>query len=431
MHLQGLTFFNRIVAVRLCGSFKRFWTYEVPRAAHHEPAVRHAALAIGALYRNFDIQGLRRTKPPQSIEAINHYNSAIVHITKSATVSLDTVLLVCVLFVCTEFLRGDAQAAITHVAHGLCLADPSRTNSDVLSILRHLAIFPHFFQHGVPDMPAPDYTGWLIANGAFTTLHHVQECLDILACRTVRLMRMVEHHRFGLGPEFQSIESATSQQKLLEHDLETWQAAFCELRRNLKSRANHEPCLLLLEMRWLVARIWTSTCLSTDERIYDEYLASFTRIIELASQAKVQTNLSDTIQGTFSFGMGFSPLLHFVVLKCRFLELRLAAQSLMMDLASSRESLWDCATMYAIGTRIIEREHGIVLSTETSKPHIHQADLQDFPNDEQRIRDNALEADSKRFTDNHGAEIWKRKIRFLVKPGTGPVQSVYDWVRII
>jgi hypothetical protein len=270
-----------------------------------------------------------------------------------------------------------------------------------------------------------------MVNGVFTTLRHAQECLDTLACQTVRLMRMVEHHRLGIGPELQPLESATSQQKVLEQDLEAWQAAFCGLRRNLKSRTKQEFRLLLLEMRWLVARIWTSTCLSKDERIYDQYLASFIRIIELASQVKVQTALSGTVRGAFSFGMGFSPLLHFVVLKCRFLEIRLAAQSLMMALSCSRESLWDSATMHAIGTKVIEIEHGITLSMDPSTPQIPQGDGHVFPGDEKRIRDNALEPDIECCTDNHGTEFWRRKIRLLIKPGIGPIESVYDWVTIV
>lgn len=430
VHLHGLMFFNRIVAPELNGPLKSsFWTHQVPQAAHNELAVRHAALAIGSLYQNFGNKQPLWPKPSRNIRAINHYNLAIKYLTKPGT-SLDTVLIVCILFVCTEFLCGDAQAAITHVFHGLSLVDPSQSSSDTVSILRHLAIFPHFFSQGVPNMPIPDYPGWLIVDGAFKTLYHAEECLDSLACHTVRLMRMVEYHRLGIGPRLQSLESATLEQRRLEDDLEAWQAAFSELRRNLKTRAQHELCLLLLEMRWFVARIWASTCLSSDELIYDEFLASFVRIVELASQAKVQTSISGTVRGTFSFGMGFSPLLHFVVLKCRDLELRLTARSLMMTLSWSRESLWNCAEMYAIGTRIIEREHGVILSGDLSESEILQHDQRILPNVSQRILDSTLEAETQLCTDDHGAEICRRKIRFLVKSEVGLVQPVYDWVTI-
>lgn len=431
--LRGLTFFNRVIASELSGPLKSsFWTHEVPQAASSEPAVRHAVLAISSLYQNFDDQRqLRMAKPSASDDAIRHYNSAIKHLTAPNVVSLDIVLLVCILFVCTEFLSGNAQAAITHVSHGLSLVDFSKSSSVIVSVLRHLAIFPHFFSHGVPNVPLPDYPYWLAFDGTFQTLSHAQECLDSLSCHTVRLVRMVEHHRLGIGPELQSLESSILKQKQLEEDLETWRAAFYKLRRNLRSRTEHELCLLLLEMRWLVASIWASTCLSSDEVMYDAYHASFNRIVELAFQAKVQMTSSGTTRGTFSFAMGFSPLLHFVVLKCRYLALRITAQTLMKALSRSRESLWDCATMSAIGTRIIEKEQGIpVLSEEIEELQSSQDDQHALPEDGQRVRDSSLEADTEVWIDDQGTERWRRKIRFLVKPGSGPVQAVYDWVTI-
>lgn len=433
-NLRGLTFFNRIVASELNGPLSSsLWTHGVPQAAHSEPAVRHAVLAISSLYEHFGVQKSScMTEPTLSNYAIRHYNLAIKYLTTPDFVSMDTVLLVCILFVCTEFLCGNAQAAITHVTHGLSLVDSSQADSDILSVLRHLAIFPHFFSHDIPKILLPDYPGWLIVDGTFKTLSHAQECLDSLACHVVRLVRMVDHHRLGIGPELQPFECAMIKQRKLEQDLEIWRAAFYNLRRNLRSRSKHEPCLLLLEMRWLVARIWASTCLSPDEMIYDDYVESFHRIVELAIQAKTQGNLPGSTRGKFSFTMGFSPLLHFVVLKCRYLKLRLTAQTLMWDLSCSRESLWDYATMYAIGARIIEREHRIpVLSPEKiAELQRSQGDQQTLPEDWQRVRDSALEADTELYIDDDDAEIRRTKIRFLVKPESGPVQVVYDWVSI-
>ncbi|KEF53083.1 uncharacterized protein A1O9_10991 [Exophiala aquamarina CBS 119918] len=431
-NLRGLTFFSRIVAPELNGPLNSsFWTQDVPQAAYSEPAVGHAVLAISSLYESFVVQRSSCTiESTLSNDAIRHYNSAIKCLTTPGPVSIDTVLLTCILFVCAEFLCGNAQAAITHVTHGFSLIDTSVTDSDVLSMLRHLAIFPHFFSHDIPNIPLPYYGDWPKIDGALKSLSYAQESLDSLSCHIVRLVRMADRHRLGMGPELQSFECAMLKQKALEQDLENWRSAFNTLRRNLRPRSKHELCLLLLEMRWLVARIWTSTCISPDEMIFDDHRESFYRIVELASQAKTQRNLAGSARGKFSFTMGFSPLLHFVVLKCRYLKLRLTALTLMWDLSCSRESLWDYATMYAIGTRIIEKEHGIpVLSPEKiTEVRGCLSDQQALPRDWQRVRDSALEPDTKLFTDDHGTKIWRTKIRFLVKPGSGPVQAIYDWV---
>lgn len=212
-------------------------------------------------------------------------------------------------------------------------------------------------------------------------------------------------------------------------DLEKWWSAFFSFRDGFRAGTKHEVTLLLLEMRWLVAKVWTSTCLNPDETIYDWHVDTFNRVIELAKQAQAIGNVHATKSTKFSFVMGFSPLLHFVVLKCRYLKLRLAALALMTTLSCLRETLWDSDTMYAIGTRVIEIEHCIEVTPHeiTRIQGIEESELA-LPADRQLIIDSSLEVVTEISTRSDGRKIVRRKICILVQSCSGGIETMHDWI---
>lgn len=431
--LRSLVFFHQVVAPALSGPLdSSFWTNKVVRVVYSEPAVKHAVLSISSLYEKFSVQQMELESEPVhdgNDFAIQHYNKAIKHIILPREASLDTVLLVCILFVCIESLRGNTQTAITHVSHGISLLNSSQAKSELVSVFCHLGVFPHFFGGGdVSTIPVID-TKYLAYEGYFTDLSQAQEPLDSLLLRSVRLVRMTDHHRFGIGPELQPLASAILDQRLLDVDLEKWWSAFSGFRDGFQTGTKHEVTLLLLEMRWLVAKVWTNTCLNSDETVYDSHLDKFNRIIELAKHAQVIGNFDTAKSTKFSFVMGFSPLLHFVVLKCRYLKLRLDALTLMTTLSCPRETLWDSDTMQAIGTRITEIKHGIeVTPHETTRLQGTEESELALPADRQRIIDSALEAAIEVSTHTDGRKIMRRRIRILVQGCSGGIETLRDWV---
>lgn len=185
----------------------------------------------------------------------------------------------------------------------------------------------------------------------------------------------------------------------------------------------------LLEIRWLVVRIWISTCLEASEGVYDQHNPDFERIMALATLTQLRQSPPNLDARKFSFAMGFCPLLHFVMLKCRFLELRLKALALLKSLSFVRESLWDSRTLYATGKRVIEIEHHIVLPSETHAwPRC--AYISELPKDEQRIRDNMARGEIQAFTKEDGTRALRQKICFLMLDNSGALESVIDWVTI-
>ncbi|KAL7785464.1 hypothetical protein V8C43DRAFT_317746 [Trichoderma afarasin] len=498
--LRGFYFFVEVVAPALDGPLRgSFWTHTVPRVYIQELAVREATLAVSLLYEYHRIGWQQLWKngsyaaaqSPRSVSmstshhlygaAIRRYNSAIKHLVASKTMNVETVLVACVIFICIEFLTGQGDVAIRHVTHGLTLLNnltlaSSETELSVYlaSFFCHLGIFPFFFSEripDIPDIPPPFDIGNIPVGSSFVSETEAQAALDLLLCRSVRLVRMAAGHKFNTKPKpdfLLDLGTLVAQTKKLQDDLALWWYAFSAmlLRLNLSNERemkvhihahdddNDEEFFALLEVRWLVAQIWSSTCLTVNETEYDAHFGSFQRIIHLAKRAKMKmktrtgttSSLGEPSRGIFSFNMGFGPLIHFVVLKCRYLHLRLEALALQPAIACLRESMWDCATMSAIGTRIVEMEHGIKLdvaaavgspssfpsssSTWTSAsvaeipvPIGDRSSLNNLPSDGMRILDYSLEDVERIHIPGWGEEVVKRKIT-LTQPQRGPSPTI-------
>ncbi|KAM0156356.1 hypothetical protein ACHAPG_005343 [Botrytis cinerea] len=69
-------FFHTQTAPQLSGCFgSKFWDYFVLQASHREPAVRHAAIALGSLHERFELEDRFISKTLRG-----HHNSALAHI---------------------------------------------------------------------------------------------------------------------------------------------------------------------------------------------------------------------------------------------------------------------------------------------------------------------------------------------------------------
>jgi hypothetical protein len=163
----------------------------------------------------------------------------------------------------------------------------------------------------------------------------------------------------------------------------------------------------------------------------DAYRDQFERIVELAREDAASRRLSGTGKPPiFKFEMGLSPLLHFVVIKCRFLRLRLEALALLSALACARESLWDAALMHGIGTCIIEREHGIKIPARLVEDGFEHVSLDGPPPcDSRRIRDSYLEDEMQLHVDCNGSRMTRRRIVLFVHSDVqGDITTVRDWI---
>jgi hypothetical protein len=397
------------------------WTHLVMQMAENTPSVRHAAIAVSELYQCYG----ERNQPNAAAEhkALGHYNLAIHHVIGNDGTDRNTVLVVCILFICLEFLRGDAAHAITHVEHGHRIVGTG-CDRRLLLVFRRLSVFPFFFSRTFPkhvtflDDCSPDSTLM------FPNLLEAEAALDVLAYRVIRLVRTADYHRLGLSDEISTLESVRSEQANLRKSIRCWEDGFQGLHHQVETKEH----LLILKIRWLVMKIWVATCLNRSEMIFDRYLATFRRIIELAH---LIPGPASHMSNKFSFTRGLSPLLQFVVIKCRHLTSRLRALELLNRLSRDRESLWDKSLLFAIGKRIIEREHDFASPLDMTSALSSYTEVNNrWPNDEQRIRDNVLQDAVETHRGVDGRQIIRRKICFLMKSNTGEVAPVLDWITI-
>ncbi|KAF5970599.1 FAD-binding protein [Fusarium bulbicola] len=373
--IRSLSFFHHVVAPVLSGPFDgSFWTYFVVQMAQSEPAARHALLTISSLFESFE-----PAKESVADEfAIMHYNKAISILTRDTKPCVDTVLLVCMMFICIEFLRGNREAAITHASHGVHLLNSEGHKSRLANTFAQMSVFPLFFVEVGTDFPLlQGDEGADLKNPVFYTISEAQHALEHLSIRIIKLVRDGNAFRLHVVDDAPQ-EWVLDEQAEAKQDLEAWGVAFERFRAFGEEREDL-PTLALIT-RYRLMRIWIMNCFERGEMGYDLMKEDFVTIVGCARKAAEYHEAQRTTPGKFMFNVGFNPMLHFTVWKCRYLSLRVEALSLMRRLSSQQEALWDAALMYNVSRRIIEVEHGIDLCGDY--------DINDgiLPPDENRVK---------------------------------------------
>ncbi|KAI0483769.1 hypothetical protein F4859DRAFT_474084 [Xylaria cf. heliscus] len=353
-----------------------------------EPAVRHSIVAVGSLYEQ--TRRHHGVDPLLSDDnlVLSHYNAAIRHLKAMKNESL--VLLVCILFICIEFLRGNSAAANEHCQHGISILKRVEESfpwaKEYLSpVFRRLSVVPFFFS--VPGRSQPSLLCLDDAIPSFSSFSDAQYYLDGILGRTIRLVRHGDVYRLG-----HRIHEAVSPDLIAEQDLtcallDDWNSNLVQLvsRSSQPQSTSVYRCNMLI--RYLICRVWAETPFDFHQTAYDKYNDLFRSIVDSATAIESLNYCAKPIK--FTFEMGFIPSLYFVVMKCRCLDTRLRALSLMKRLGACRENLWEMVTMFASGKRIIEIEHGATLTDDgrlSAEPFCLGP-----PPDEMRVRDSTSE----------------------------------------
>lgn len=422
---RSLEFFHHVVAPAISGQIdSSFWTRLVLQAGSDVPAVRHATIAISSLYENF---GSSTAKPNQL--AVRHYNHAIKDI--MSTSDEQTVLLVCILFICIEFLRGDVSGAIDHCGHGVsilnnALANPRSTirRDDLLDIFCRLGVFPFFFgstPHTFPllaglELPSPP------TPQSIPTFSQIQRSLDILVCRAIRLIRTGDDYRLGTSQQTEIPGHLLTEQLQVEQQLFQWRKSFLQLRSAKITPPEERLSHIALEMKHIVAKVWISNAFDPDEGAYDAHAEDFKHVVTLASHVP-RTKQDNLEHAKFRFEMGFTPLLYFVAIKCRLLDTRLEALRFMNELAVRRENLWDADILNAVARRVIELEHGLSLDEMVMQSVGERKGAQPVPSSSFRIMDTVTNPNEE-YRDGATA----RRVTFFLAGEDGGVRVAREWV---
>lgn len=446
-----LSYYQHVVAPSLARSLDHtFWGIHVPRVLDQEPAARHAVLAISALHEDFDTTLLKRasgrlddlTSLTGRLElntdissrcafALQHYNSAIRMVLEDRISNVETLLTISLLFTCIELLQGSTDAAVKHCQHGSRVHNDRRLPSELSAAFNQISIFPQLFDtfdtSNVPKLTFPQGEHCPVAVGEMRTAVQARHALDATMARGARLLRLAAINREG-GASC-SLQDLKTEQFLVQRALGLWWESFAALRRLSSTYSavhSDAAAIRLLETRWLVSSILADSCLADTENVFDEYLDKFQRIVELAEQEEAARSASGFHLPSFSFDMGYSPLLYIVGIKCRQLRLRARALILMKDLSCAREVIWDTCIMYATVKWAIEIEHGLSLDEERMRSTTDPYSDEQLSWDAKRIVGFVNTDKVSLGVDSEGCAVVRRRIRFHSSGPDGVVGPLWD-----
>ncbi|KAI2617840.1 hypothetical protein GGR54DRAFT_631287 [Hypoxylon sp. NC1633] len=428
---RALQFFFSTAGPSLSGPMDPyFWTHLVMQFGTFEPAVRHSVVAISSLYEQIhSTPGSAQLEADNGL-AIYHYNSAIRELKSMENEPL--VLLVCILFVCIEFLRGNRDAAIQHCKHGVFILENVEASypwaKEYLSpIFRRLALFPFFFAVDSTSFPKVLGLDDEIPD-SFSSYEEAQYYLGGIVTRAISLVRRGDCYRLSDMRHEPVLPELLLEQGTIRGLLEEWHSRFSSFQSSPHTPQRADDMLFNIILRYEIAQIWVETTFEYDETVYDKFIARFRSMVSRAGELYLKMSNTTAPQESpkFIFEMGFVPLLYYIVMKCRCLKTRIQALSLMRKLGRPKENLWEMGTMHSTGRRIIELEHDVVfdehgqLSTTPLWPGL--------PPDEMRVRDSSTARTTTTQVDAQGREIRGKMAAFFMRRPEGDIYFQNEFV---
>ena len=394
-------FFVRQTAPELAGredgfNSNRWLEIIVPRALS-DTAVRHAAIAVGAMH---ELLMQRSTNDPdQNAFAVLQYNKAVRYIigldaNRSSDI-YDTILTSSILFTIFETMQGRNQMALKHFVGGIkilaqqqqggicdCIL-PDQFHGQVLR-----SIFTYLDTHDLQQIDfllAPSmepHTGRLdlYIPARFDTVDQADASLGSLLHDLRRFIRGRDEHTA------QTSASKDSQEHWQWHnafDLQPSQeekpqvtAAFRQWNIALaNSLLPSKSCsVLILRMSHLMHSIILQYNHTLGEVGWDAFFLSYQQIVEFGEHFLLQKRIECRKQysirrpsraPTFTFSRGILQPLTFVALRCRQASVRRHALRL-IEQCDRVEASWDSVIAARVAKRVIEIEEANTNHTSTS-----------------------------------------------------------------
>jgi hypothetical protein len=399
LQLRGFEFFQLRTAQEMCQAFDfGFWRSLVLQLSQSEPAVLHAAVALGTLHETEEALGMPVSKDRVSDSrhrfAVSQYNTSIKLLTELAnkrdvssssssskaiiSSSSDeerikvTVLATCLIFVHIDLLRGYHQNAVVHIRSALDILDEDNgvIPADIKTMMKtafcRLDIQSVHFDS---ESPVARPTGSLAHGGCpctsapFETVAEGKERYDILIYHSFRLMRKRERsacmHRKDQSEDettkFQTHTLARMHDEFIAHCREV------ALDPKTMTSAEDRRAILLLQMHALLTRIFVSVCPFHDgEAAFAGHLRGFQQIVILANTYISSLSPSEGRRGSglpsLSTDWGVILPLSSTVMKCRDETVRTVALAL-LESCNHREGFWDAALAAKVCREVVELEN--------------------------------------------------------------------------
>lgn len=388
---HSLQFFTYNSAPQLAGYFDSpFWQRMVLQAGRHEPAVKHAIAAIGALHEKL-LTGAVNADESQDIQthfALEQCNKSIQHLIRPAEEGnppdLRLILTTCVLFTCFEALQGHCEQAIIHATQGYSLLQEYATNPEnkrwdvgafaveldqLCSLMRRLQTQSKGLM-GKDINLIPDAAGINARRPShFTSLHEARSGLEIVMNQLTIFFMDLE-----LDDHFYDMAVSNAEKHLLFASwLESWEMAFSAFlaQHQEDMTAQDRKAAMILKAHHLTAEIFAEIDLSLGELGWDAFDHKFTAIVDLATAVLEGSTQADTsvIEArwknagvfisaagtTLSFSLGIVDPLYEVCARCRDPVLRRRALDLLAR-HPRQECMWSSWSAWKVGKFILHLE---------------------------------------------------------------------------
>ncbi|CEL05093.1 hypothetical protein ASPCAL06213 [Aspergillus calidoustus] len=311
--------FRRRTMVKIPGSYlSDFWTTILLQASQSDQAVWHSILALSTTHQSGFVQNFPSQRSTQEQSTLRHLIRAVRHLGPHFSVrdkaSCRVILIVCLVFVVLDLLRGHFASAQVHLRNGLNIlaqtqsssigaADPdsdcSPTSSyayepiDVsigeaffrlhiqLELLQHQhcprpCILPLFLQPSIHDPFLP------IQFPSYTAAWHG---LDHLMNLAFDLSAQARDHAAKAGVKATPTDTLLAQQRRLNSGLDSWlisynssieslQLAISDSIAQAKTKVHH-----LVSCYHTMLTIMAETALSPNETVFDGYTHQFEQML--------------------------------------------------------------------------------------------------------------------------------------------------------
>ena len=361
-----------------------FWGDLVIRLAVTEPAVRHAVLALSSLHeractpkndRRIGSTSFAFSEYGKSIAAVRAWN---ITTTEPAAVPL----LVCVLFICIEFLTSYESAAQLHILQGRHILSQLDTSnkSSAMSLIKDMLV-PIYARLALSSFlfaskPEPIPVG-LVGEGTgevplmFETMGEAKDWLFWLVDEGLRFTSKARPAVYNPETTLEDLQVFREGQQKVLSQFGRWNAAFTVLKAmqspSARQAAGSKPVEDLLMVYYHVSIVWVSTALTSRELAYDDHMPAFAAIVSHASAVMASApTVSPYGKTAFIFDTEMIPVLYWVATRCRHPLIRRAALRLLgRKMAQGRrENLWRGDNTYTAAKRVIELEEDVGLDVD-------------------------------------------------------------------
>lgn len=342
---------------KLPGPFSsEHWTTLIIQGSVTEPVIRYAVLAVSSAHKA-EVKGMDHDEQETTVR---QYSKAIrglqQNLLSSGTSSIRLTLIVCLLFIQTDFLRGYYQSGLVHLECGLKIlqnlsfTQPLLEDGWLITHFRRLLVQGKLFHQLQAFSCRGMIDKWPSEQiDTFRSSHHARRNLEQI------MLHCFSFDKETLYSDVHEVESQNLRRRLYE-----WNAI---LERSFRNAQSSRDCIayILLRLYYRITFILVHTRLNKSELAYDEHQSTFLGIIhdsieiyKFSKNRNIYHDPEPTSPNSLS-DMGWIAPLYFTAIKCRNRRIRIQAVKL-LELSPHRESIWSSSMAFILGKKIIHVE---------------------------------------------------------------------------